>query len=151
VIELRSAVMADADVLRELTNEAYRHYVPRIGGKPAPMVADFAALVGAGQVHVAVEDGSVVGLIVLEPGADHLLIENVAVRPSFQGRGVGLRLMALAEDEARRQALGAVTLYTHELMTENQAFYGRRGYQETHRAAPGGFPRVYFRKPVSLA
>jgi hypothetical protein len=43
----------------------------------------------------------------------------------------------------------AVTrLYTNAAMTENLAYYPRRGYIETHRAAQDGFHRVFFRKPV---
>jgi GNAT superfamily N-acetyltransferase len=148
VIDLRLAEPGDVDVLGELTDEAYRHYVPRIGLRPAPMDADFAGLVAAGQVWVAVQDAAVTGLIVLIPGADHLLVENVAVRPSAQGHGVGLRLMSWAEEEAIRRGLDAVTLYTHELMTENLAFYARRGYLVTHRAEEDRFRRVFLRKSL---
>jgi len=39
-------------------------------------------------------------------------------------------------------------LYTHELMTENQAYYARHGYAETHRAEDEGFRRVFFAKQL---
>jgi ribosomal protein S18 acetylase RimI-like enzyme len=155
VITVRLAVLAEVDVLRDLTRRAYQHYVPRIGLEPAPMGADFARLVDAGTVWVATEDPAIegtaiLGLIVLEPGPEDLLIENVAVSPSAQGRGIGGRLMVLAEEEAIRRGLGALTLYTHELMTENLAFYARRGYTETHRAKQGAFSRVFLRKPLPV-
>jgi len=35
---------------------AYRKYVGRIGREPAPMVADFAPQIAAGQVWVAIDD-----------------------------------------------------------------------------------------------
>jgi hypothetical protein len=37
-------------------------------------------------------------------------------------------------------------LYTNAAMTENLAYYSRRGYTETHRAHQDGFHRVFFRK-----
>ena len=44
--------------------------------------------------------------------------------------------------------MGAVTLYTNEVMLENLAFYARHGYAETHRSEQDGFRRVFLRKPV---
>ncbi len=34
-------------------------------------------------------------------------------------------------------------------MTENLAYYLRRGYTETHRSDQDGFHRVFFRKTLS--
>jgi GNAT superfamily N-acetyltransferase len=65
-----------------------------------------------------------------------------------QGRGIGVRLLDLAEDHARSLHLGEVRLYTNEAMTENLSYYPRHGYAETHRAEQDGFRRVYFRKPL---
>jgi GNAT superfamily N-acetyltransferase len=68
------------------------------------------------------------------------------VLPSAQGRGVGARLLALAEDQARARGLGEIRLYTNEAMTENLAYYPSRGYAETHRAEQDGYRRVFFSK-----
>jgi ribosomal protein S18 acetylase RimI-like enzyme len=38
-------------------------------------------------------DGGPIGFVVLRTGPDHLLIDNVAVGPDHQGRGVGGRLL----------------------------------------------------------
>jgi predicted N-acetyltransferase YhbS len=86
-------------------------------------------------------------VLIAEPG--HLLLENLAVRPSRQGGGAGSRLLALAEDEARRLRLAEIRLYTNEAMTENLAYYPRRGYAKTHRAEQDGFRRVFFRKHIA--
>jgi hypothetical protein len=37
-------------------------------------------------------------------------------------------------------------LFTHALMTENQAYYVRRGYMRTGRTKDDGFDRVFFAK-----
>jgi ribosomal protein S18 acetylase RimI-like enzyme len=70
----------------------------------------------------------------------------VAVLPAAQGRGIGGRLLGLAEQHARSLGLGEIRLYTNEAMTENLAYYRRHGYTETHRAEQDGFRRVFFRK-----
>jgi GNAT superfamily N-acetyltransferase len=113
------------------------------------MTVDYAQAVRDGRVWVAVDNDIVVGLAVLVPQPDHLLLDNIAVSPSAQGHGVGTRLLALAEDHARRHGVSEVRLYTNEAMTENLAYYPRRGYVETHRAEQDGFRRVFFRKLVT--
>jgi len=90
------------------------------------------------------------GLLVLEPAEDHLLLENVAVAPQAQGLGVGGRLLRLAEEQALARGLREVRLYTNEAMTENLAYYLRRGYSETHRATQDGFRPIFFTKPLEL-
>jgi ribosomal protein S18 acetylase RimI-like enzyme len=141
---LRPAEAADDSRLQVVAEAAYEGYVDRIGRAPAPMTADYTAAVRHGQVWVAEEHDEVVGLLVLVARPDHLLLENIAVLPSAQGRGIGARLLTLAEDRARQLQLGEIRLYTNEAMTENLAYYPRHGYVETHRAEQDGFRRVFF-------
>jgi ribosomal protein S18 acetylase RimI-like enzyme len=143
---LRDATPADREAIERLVEAAYGMYVERIGRRPAPMDADYAGLIGAGRVTIAERDGDVVGAIVLVPMADHLLVENVAVDPAAQRAGIGRRLMAHAEDEARALGLPELRLYTNEHMVENIAWYPRLGYRETERRAESGFARVFFAK-----
>jgi GNAT superfamily N-acetyltransferase len=145
---VRPAVPADAAAVPELVESAYRRYVPRIGLRPAPMDADYASLIDGDLVWVAEQDGAVVGVLVLVVAEDHLLIENVAVSPASQGAGVGSLLMHTAERCAREAGVAEVRLYTHELMTENHAYYRHRGFVETHRAVDDGFARVFFTKQL---
>jgi GNAT superfamily N-acetyltransferase len=151
MISLRPAVANDVADLRAVAFAAYEGYVDRIGRRPAPMTADYAQAVREGRVWVAIADGVLVGLAVLIVQPDHLLLDNIAVAPPMQGRGIGTRLLVLAEDHARRHDRSEVRLYTNEAMTENVAYYLRRGYIETHRAEQDGFRRVFFRKAVAPA
>jgi ribosomal protein S18 acetylase RimI-like enzyme len=146
VVTVRPADPGDVDVLRRIAAAAYQPYVARIGRAPAPMTADYAQAVRSGQAWVAVEDGQVTGFVVLVAYPGYLLLENVAVLPTAQGRGIGGRLLSLAEEHARSLGLSEIRLYTNEAMTENLAYYPRRGYTETHRAEQDGFRRVFFRK-----
>ena len=139
----------DVAAVEGIVHAAYAHYVERIGVTPAPMRADHRALIGRGSVRLAERDGVPVGVLVLDVHADHVLVENVAVSPEEQGRGVGSLLLDLAEREAAARGIGEIRLYTNEAMTENLAYYPRRGFTETHRAVDHGFRRVFFRKLVA--
>lgn len=149
MVTVRPAGPGDVDALGRIATAAYQTYVARIGRAPAPMTADYAQAVRGGQVWVAVADGQVTGFVVLIAEDGYLLLENVAVLPAAQGRGIGARLLGLAEDHARDLGLSEIRLYTNEAMTENLAYYPRHGYTETHRAEQDGFRRVFFRKPLS--
>jgi ribosomal protein S18 acetylase RimI-like enzyme len=149
MVILRPAADEDVAVLRVIATAAYEGYVPRIGRAPAPMTADYTQAVRSGHAWVAADHGEVVGFVILIPESGYLLLENVAVLPAAQGRGIGARLLALAEDQAHRLGLGEVQLYTNEAMTENLAYYPRHGYTETGRAEQDGFRRVFFRKRLT--
>jgi ribosomal protein S18 acetylase RimI-like enzyme len=145
---LRRALAGDAPVLAGIADRAYGHYVARIGQRPAPMDADYDLNVARDEVWVADVDGELAGFVVLLPDGDDLLLENVAVDPPFQGRGVGQTLLDLTEQRARSLDLDGVRLYTHVRMTENQRLYERRGYVETGRVHEEGLDRVYYRKDL---
>jgi ribosomal protein S18 acetylase RimI-like enzyme len=149
VLTLRLAVPDDVAELRAIAAAAYGIYIPRMGRPPPPVTADYAAAVDRSEVWVAVGGEEIAALLVLVPRPDHLLLENIAVRPSAQGTGIGVRLLALAEQEAQRQGLDEIRLYTHVTMTENIAFYPRHGYTPTHRSSQAGFERVFFTKRLA--
>jgi N-acetylglutamate synthase-like GNAT family acetyltransferase len=146
--DVRLAEAGDAAAVTDLVAVAYQRYVARIGRRPAPMDADYPALIEQGTVRVAEVDGEIVGVLVTEEHSDHLLLENVAVSPGAQGRGVGALLIETAERLAAEANLPEVRLYTNAAMTENLEYYPRRGYIETHRGGQAGFARVFFTKPV---
>ncbi|MFS0772739.1 GNAT family N-acetyltransferase [Sphingomonas sp. 1P08PE] len=147
---IRRAGPADVPAIRSAVREAYAHYVERLGRRPAPMTADYAALVDDGAVWVLEVDGEVAGLIVLRRALDHLLVSNVAVAPAHQGHGLGRALLGYAEAQARAEAFRELRLYTHELMHENIALYTRLGWEEYDRGEHEGFRRVFMRKPVPM-
>ena len=133
--------------MREIVEQAHAIYVDRIGRRPAPMDDDYASKARAGRLFVA-DHAGVVGLIVLVEALDHLLVENVAVAPSAQGRGIGRVLLGFAETVARDRDLPELRLYTNAAMSENLELYPRLGYHETGRRVEHGFDRVFFCKPL---
>jgi GNAT superfamily N-acetyltransferase len=148
---IRRAEPADLDAVRACVRAAYALYVPRMGREPAPMRADYNALIERREVWVACEEDGLEGVLVLRAGPDSLLLENVAVDPAKQGRGIGRALLGFAEQHARDLGLFEIVLYTNELMTENLRLYPRLGYVETDRRVEDGYSRVYFRKVLTPA
>lgn len=143
---LRAAVSEDLEGIVTLVNAAYAPYAVRLGKPPGPMLDDYATRIAAGEAQVLEAGGGLAGLLVLLPRPDHLLLDNLAVDPRWQGRGLGRVLLQAAEAEARRRGLDELRLYTHELMTENQSLYRRHGWEETGRGREQDYDRVYFRK-----
>jgi GNAT superfamily N-acetyltransferase len=144
---IRRAEAADRAAVERIVRDAYGIYVERIGKPPAPVLDDYAALIADGAVSVLEDaDGRLAAIIVLLPKPDHLLLDNIAVRLDRQGRGLGRRLVAFAEDEARRLGYAELRLYTHQKMTENIALYTRLGFVETGRGQEAGYDRVFMTK-----
>jgi len=112
------------------------------------MLQDYATVVAEALVTVAEVGDAIVGVLVLSNVAEGLLIDNVAVRPTSKGTGVGRILLQHAESEARRLGYRTLYLYTNALMRENIALYARYGYQEYERREEQGFHRVFMRKTV---
>ena len=143
---IRAAIVADVPPIADIVEQAYRHYIARMGKPPGPMFDDYAARVLEGAVWVIEEGPAIVGIIVLLPMADYLLLDNVAVSPARQGLGLGRRLLAFAEAEALRRGYNEIRLYTHQTMVENQRLYASIGYEETGRGTEAGYDRVFMRK-----
>jgi ribosomal protein S18 acetylase RimI-like enzyme len=142
--DLRLATAADLPAIKAVIDAAYAKYLSRMDKPPGPMLRDYGPSVQDGTTWVA--GSPITAVLTLYPGDDHLLIENIAVHPSAQGLGLGRALMSFAEQEAARRGLPRMTLYTHEVMTENQAIYARLGYTEVERRVQDGYRRIYMEK-----
>ena len=148
-VAIRPANRGDVETIRVLVERAYSRWVPLIGLRPAPMDADYAALVAGGDVFVLAEP-EVVGVLVLRPtDGGALMVENVAVDPDRQGAGLGPMLLEFAERQAAERDVRELRLYTHERMTENIELYERLGWAEYDRLIEHGFARVFMRKQVT--
>jgi ribosomal protein S18 acetylase RimI-like enzyme len=145
---LRSATGPDAEAVAKLVDDAYGHYVERIGMLPGPMEEDYAQVIRDRRVTVAESDGAIVGVLVLDVTEEGFVIDNVAVHPSHRGKGLGRLLLELAEAEARRAGFDSIYLYSHEKLTESLALYSRIGYVEYDRRSPGDFSLVFMRKQL---
>lgn len=145
---IRVATATDVPMIASIVQQAYRHYIPRMGKPPGPMLDDYAVRVREGAVWVIEQANAIFGIIVLLPASDYLLLDNIAVAPGRQGLGIGRRLLDFAEAEALRRGYREIRLYTHETMIENQRLYSALGYEETGRATQAGYDRVFMCKQL---
>jgi ribosomal protein S18 acetylase RimI-like enzyme len=145
---IRKAVQTDLVQIKSCAAAAYSMYIERIGKRPAPMVADFAASIEKQNLYVLQDAEQVCGFVVFYQRDDHFHLENLAVDPAFQRRGFGARLIGFVEQQVRAAGYGRIELYTNVKMTENLEVYPRLGYREFDRRHEQGFDRVYFEKII---
>ena len=147
-MHIRLALKSDLRGIQRCAHAAYEMYVPRIGKRPAPMIADFEQQIIDRQVHVLMDGKAVAGFVVFYKRDKCVHLENVAVDPQHQGLGLGVQMIKHVEAAAAEQQAGAVELYTNAKMTENLKLYPYLGYREVGRWHEDGFDRVFFKKDI---
>lgn len=145
---LRKAAPTDAADIADLTDAAYSGYIPLIGRKPQPMLADYARMAVDNTIYLLTVNDQLAGVLVLVYEPDALLIYSVAIHPDYQGRGLGRQLLALAEQQAIEAGYSSIRLYTNERFTYNIELYQWLGYQETGREPLLGSNLVHMRKQL---
>ncbi|MGB0689266.1 MAG: GNAT family N-acetyltransferase [Candidatus Puniceispirillum sp.] len=150
-MKIRKATMDDAETCAAIAVAAYRDYVPLMGRRPAPMLADYAAHIARDTVFVVEIDeastGVVVGFIIIFKKGDDYWLENIAVTPSASEQGLGKRMMDFIEDYLR-PLCDRYQLYTNVKMERNIGWYHALGFSETFRGEVDGYDRVYFEKEI---
>jgi ribosomal protein S18 acetylase RimI-like enzyme len=147
-VRLVQALEGDAAAIWKLTREAYAKWVPVIGREPKPMTADYTEAVKKHRFDFLYVNGELAALIETIRCSDHLLIENIAVSPSFQGKGYGRMLMTHAEKLAASSNFEQVKLYTNKLFVENVQLYIRLGYRVDREEEVKGGMVVHMSKQV---
>ena len=150
-ILVRAARPDDAEAAAACVRAAFGLYIARMGKAPAPMLADYPALIAEGKAWVAVRGGRLAGVLVQYETEEGFYVDTVAADPACQGTGVGRALLRFAESEALRRGFDAVYLRTNARMTENQVFYPKIGYVEYDRRTECGYERVFYRKSLVRA
>ncbi|KAH0379899.1 hypothetical protein KCU92_g7875, partial [Aureobasidium melanogenum] len=149
------------NAVTDLITLAYTSYITRLNGKkPAPMTADYVALIDSSCLYIlsasfpssvsASASSAILGCISLELNTtgEALEINNLAVSPTAQGKGYGKLLMKFAEDVAKKKGVKKLELYTNVKMVENLVLYKKLGYEEVGRWSEDGFERVFFVKKL---
>lgn len=148
-IELRQAKRSDVAAIRHLTRQAYAKWVPLIGREPKPMTADYERAVQRHRFDLLSSDGLLAALIETIDEGEHLVIENLAVAPSFQRQGLGRFLLAHTEQLATRLSRPRIRLYTNKRFVENIRFYELAGYQIDREEDVGFGISVHMSKAVA--
>jgi ribosomal protein S18 acetylase RimI-like enzyme len=146
---VRTARNADITAIERVVGDAFASFVRRTGIHPAPLALDWPTVISALGASVATREDRVVGVLVLWPHPDHVLVDTLAIAPEEQGGGIGSALLDRAELTAIETGANVVRLYTNAAMTEALAFYPRRGFVELDRRTEQGFDRVWFEKRLA--
>jgi GNAT superfamily N-acetyltransferase len=145
-IQITRARPADAAAVRELIRRAYAKWVPVIGWEPVPMRADHDIAVREHLVDLVVADDEYVALIEMIENVDHMLIENLAVTPAFQGNGLGRLLAGHAEALAASLGYKEIRLRSDKAFAENIRLCSSLGYTVYREEPRKGGSIVHMRK-----
>lgn len=145
---LRRAVAGDSDAIAELTHAAYSKWVPVIGRKPIPMTVDYSVALVANRFDLMYVGTSLAGLIETVSESAGLLVENLAVHPNWQGRGLGRRLMAHGERLAIEAGMSYIRLYTNQGFDANIRLYQALGFVTTSEEVFGDGVLVHMSKQL---
>lgn len=145
-MKIVQAVPEDAQKVRDLVRAAYAKWIPLIGREPMPMQADYNRAVREHDVDLLYGDDGLMALIEIIPRPDHLFIENIAVAPKHQGRGLGRHLLAHAERKAGLAGVAEMRLLTNLAFESNVRLYQSVGFQIDRTEPFGNGSTVYMSK-----
>ncbi|MEM7496845.1 MAG: GNAT family N-acetyltransferase [Pseudomonadota bacterium] len=148
---LTLATPEDLPALTALALAAYAKYTPRLGHEPPAMRPDFVGHVTRGEVSVLRSAAGLDAYLVHFEAGGAWVIENIAVAPGAQGKGIGRALLSHAEAAGRDAGCRRAVLLTNLVMTENQALYTRLGWRETGRRPYRGTHVIDYEKPLDGA
>jgi len=148
-ISFRMATADDTKTIRRIVRLAYAKWIAVIGREPRPMTADYERAVQEHRFALLCIGAEVVGLIETATKDDHLWIENVAVSPNHQGKGLGRRLLDHAERDAADAGFSETRLLTNADFRSNVSLYHHAGYVITHQEPFMGGTAVYMSKRLT--
>jgi GNAT superfamily N-acetyltransferase len=144
--DFRVASPSDIINAARMVFESYAPYIPIIGKIPPTIFEDFGDHIAKGNLWLLETRTMPIGMVVLTPYDDHMLLQSMAVLPTHQSSGYGRKILGFSEDLARSMGKKAIKLYTNSLMERNQRIYRRNGYEETYRIPYDWGWRVHMEK-----
>jgi ribosomal protein S18 acetylase RimI-like enzyme len=146
---IRRAGINDVSAITDITNQAYAKWIAAIGRKPLPMMVDYAQAVQNHVIDLCEVGGVIVALIEMIEERDHLMIENLAVVPAYQGQGFGTLLLEHAHEIAVSRGTPMIRLLTNAKFESNVEFYKRNQFVVDREEPFMGGVTVHMRKAVA--
>ncbi|MBS7587407.1 GNAT family N-acetyltransferase [Ancylobacter defluvii] len=127
-VRLRRASLADRPVVEEVQRRAYAKNRILLGVEPVPLLWDYGQVFREREVWVVDGETALSAVLILEPRAEDLLLDSLAIAPMAQGGGLGNVLLAAADARAHALGRSTVRLYTGEPLSAYINWYRRKGY-----------------------
>jgi len=155
--DIRPLGPGEVATARTVITESFRRYLALIGLDPdtEPNPYDYLdAAVADGRAWAGLAGDRIVGIAQVDVAADGAwIVDLVGVLEAYAGSGLGRRLMARIEDDARARGVPALRLSTLEKATWLWQFYQRLGFAILRVAPPDHGqdpnPRVFMEKPLA--
>lgn len=104
-------------------------------------VEDIARHAKHGQVLLVVKDNAPIACLFVTPKSGYVYLGKLAVSPSHQRKGFAARLIAKAEELARRENAQYMELETRIELVENHEAFRRLGFEKVKETCHAGFDR----------
>jgi ribosomal protein S18 acetylase RimI-like enzyme len=136
-IALRPATPADSEFCYQLHKAAMGGYVTSIWGWDEQVQRDFhTRAFNPGYWRIITAGGTDIGMLDVEYRPGEIYLARIEIHPSYQGHGIGTRLISALADEAAQKGQDLVL----DVLTVNrraQALYQRLGMTEVARHGDG--------------
>ena len=142
----RRAVAEDHKIIIAIAQKAYEKYVERMGKEPAPMRP---VIQKEDVVFICEDNKQIIAFAILVKINDQIILDNIAVDPSHQKKGIGNNFIKFIEQYLIKQKLDKYQLYTNEKMFENIKWYQKIGFKIFKKVTEKGYNRIYFEKELS--
>ena len=142
----RRAVAEDHKIIIAIAQKAYEKYVERMGKEPAPMRP---VIQKEDVVFICEDNKQIIAFAILVKINDQIILDNIAVDPTHQKKGIGNNFIKFIEEYLMEQKVNKYQLYTNEMMFENIDWYQKIGFKIFKKVTEKGFNRIYFEKELS--
>ena len=99
-------------------------------------VSDLIKKPGAVFLKYLNEEGKLEGCVLLNKKDNRIYLGMFSVSPTAQGKGIGKKLLAAADDYAREHNCASIFMTVITVREELIAWYERNGYQKTGKVLP---------------
>ena len=142
----RRAVAEDHKIIIAIAQKAYEKYVERMGKEPAPMRP---VIQKEDVVFICEDNKQIIAFAILVKINDQIILDNIAVDPSHQKKGIGNNFIKFIEQYLIKKKFDKYQLYTNEKMFENIKWYQKIGFKIFKKVTEKGYNRIYFEKELS--
>ena len=142
----RRAVAEDHEIIIAIALKAYEKYIERMGKEPAPMRP---VIQKEDVVFICEDNKQIIAFAILVKINDQIILDNIAVDPSHQKKGIGNNFIKFIEQYLIKKKFDKYQLYTNEKMFENIKWYQKIGFKIFKKVTEKGYNRIYFEKELS--